>query len=317
MTKNKDELRVFYLEFNYPNLFGYDNLFNIYINQKKSLPDIKSSYKIDYKNIQFMLSFYKIPIRGHSEGALESMNKREKTNIERYGFKNILSKGTIKYDERNKTVKEKYGVDNVFQIPEIMDRIQNDELYIERYGLTRVELIRKNTLNYFNSLNDEQKKDWHNKMSKSFSNKISKMNKGKITESKIENKVESCFIDIGILYIKQFMILIDQTNACYFYDFYIPSLNMIIEINGDYWHANPSKYQPTYKFRGQTALEKWEKDKNKNNKAIEMGYNIICIWESEIKKLKTEQLINYLIVKIGIYSEINILKEEMILIHQK
>ena len=35
------ELKKLYLEFNYPNVFKYKNLIELYVNKKMSLPDIK------------------------------------------------------------------------------------------------------------------------------------------------------------------------------------------------------------------------------------------------------------------------------------
>ena len=32
----------------------------------------------------------------------------------------------------------------------------------------------------------------------------------------------------------------------YFFDFYIPELNFVIELNGDYWHCKPDKYSCDY-----------------------------------------------------------------------
>jgi len=170
--KSNKELRAAYLVFNIPELFEYENLVDIYENKKKSLPDIKSVYKIDYKNIQFMLRFYNIPIRGKSEGCRLSTNKKEKTCLEKYGAKNVLSKGTIKYDKRNETIKEKYGVDNVFQIKEVIEKIQDDSYYIKKYGLTRKELISINAKKFWSSLTKEER-------SEIFKNFYSKGNKGK------------------------------------------------------------------------------------------------------------------------------------------
>lgn len=303
LSKSTDELRAYYFEYNYPKLFSYDNLVEIYINNEKSLPDIKSEFNIDYKNIQFMLNFYKIPIRGHSEGAQSSMKKREQTNIVKYGAKNVLSKDTVAYRKKIKTIKEKYGVENVFQIKEIIERINNDKIYLEKYGMTKIELIRKNSLNYYHSLDNNEKKLWHERMGRSFYSKVSKANKNKVAQSKLENTVESCFIEMKIEFDRQFIIS-NEDNNYYFYDFYIKSLNLIIEINGDYWHANPLIYDESYVIRdGYTAGDKWNKDKKKMDLALKNGYDIICIWENEIKKLKKEELKTYLISKISIYSK--------------
>jgi hypothetical protein len=96
------ELKKLYLEHNFPDVFSYEKLFDVYINKKMSLPDIKKSYGIDYSLTLFMLEQYNIPKRSFSEATINSMEKREKTNLERYGAKNVLSKGTEKYDKKTK-----------------------------------------------------------------------------------------------------------------------------------------------------------------------------------------------------------------------
>jgi very-short-patch-repair endonuclease len=60
---------------------------------------------------------------------------------------------------------------------------------------------------------------------------------------------------------------------------------IIIEINGDYIHANPkifkdsdTIYLPGNKY---TAKEKWNKDNSRKEKLEKMGYRVIIIWESD------------------------------------
>lgn len=56
----KEELDILYLEHNYPDLFTLDNLREIYINQKMSLPKIKEKYGVWYRDTLFMLDVYGI-----------------------------------------------------------------------------------------------------------------------------------------------------------------------------------------------------------------------------------------------------------------
>jgi hypothetical protein len=54
---------------------------------------------------------------------VESINSKIKeTNLKKYGAINPLSKGTTPFEKRNRTVKEKYGVDNVFQHTDIKQK---------------------------------------------------------------------------------------------------------------------------------------------------------------------------------------------------
>lgn len=190
------ELKKMYLEYNYPDVFGYDNLYNIYINQKMSLPDIKKIYNISYRITLFMLSVYEIQARNHSEGAFMSMDKRENTNIERYGAKNVLSKGTIKYDKRNKTVRDKYGVDNVFQIPEIIEKINDDNYYLGMYNMTLSELRSKNHLIFWKSITGEERINFIN-ISNMLSNKtnLEKYGGHPIKNVDIQNKIKAANLE--------------------------------------------------------------------------------------------------------------------------
>ena len=58
--------------------------------------------------------------------------------------------------------------------------------------------------------------------------------------------------------------------------------NKLIEVNGDYWHANPGKYKETSVFhfpRGQfTSQQIWEQDKHKLQVAQDAGYTIMLVW---------------------------------------
>lgn len=155
---SKDELRVYYLEHNFPLIATKENLINQYIVEKLSLNELYKIHGIDFNSIKFLLNYHNLKIRSYSEGAKNSMDKREKTNIERYGTKNVLCKGTEKYHKRNKTVKEKYGVDNVFQIPELIEKINSDEIYLEKYGMGVSEFRKNVTSKFWNSFENEEEK---------------------------------------------------------------------------------------------------------------------------------------------------------------
>jgi G:T-mismatch repair DNA endonuclease (very short patch repair protein) len=72
------------------------------------------------------------------------------------------------------------------------------------------------------------------------------------------------------------------------FDIFIPTINLLIEYNGDYWHCNPNKYLSDYfnHKKNKTAKEIWEYDLNKLYLAKNNGYNCLVIWESDYKKNK-------------------------------
>jgi len=68
------------------------------------------------------------------------------------------------------------------------------------------------------------------------------------------------------------------------FDYYIPSANMICEVDGDYWHGNPEKYEVLNEIQKRaTKNDKW-----KDTIAKGMGYGIFRVWESELKDNRKE-----------------------------
>jgi very-short-patch-repair endonuclease len=63
------------------------------------------------------------------------------------------------------------------------------------------------------------------------------------------------------------------------YDFYIPSENMLVEIDGIYWHGRGLVYEELNETQKLNRLN----DNKKTCIARENGYNLLRIWEDEIK----------------------------------
>ena len=64
------------------------------------------------------------------------------------------------------------------------------------------------------------------------------------------------------------------------FDFYIPSKNMIVEIHGDYWHANPLIYEN--KELNKTQIRNVKNDKFKTTLAKGSGYSFYVLWEYDL-----------------------------------
>ena len=64
------------------------------------------------------------------------------------------------------------------------------------------------------------------------------------------------------------------------FDFYIPKINLLVEVDGDYWHGNPRVYDPDDKiFYGKTFGELYEKTLKREEFLISCGYSLVTIWE--------------------------------------
>lgn len=239
-SKGDANYRYVYIIHNYPEL-NKETINRFYNLEKWSLPMIAKKFNIDFNSICYLICYHGYKIRSISESLKtpEARKKISDTNLKRYGAINPLSKNTPAYHKRNKTVLERYGCDNVFQV-----------------------------LNRFVDCNTFHQKS-----------KISRLNKS----------LYAILEELGVVYSKEFPLhYIDNTgkNRWKFYDTKVGSL--LIEINGDYWHANPMKYKADHVFvfpkSTVSACELWEADRFKQDLAIHNGYNFLCIWETEIKQ---------------------------------
>jgi len=85
------------------------------------------------------------------------------------------------------------------------------------------------------------------------------------------------------------------------YDILLNFTNIVVEINGDYWHANHEKYLPddeiSYHNIGKIkASSVWERDRKKKENAEKYGYKVIYIWESEINRAKKNGNLDFFIL---------------------
>lgn len=83
---------------------------------------------------------------------------------------------------------------------------------------------------------------------------------------------------------------IRNTREVFFYDCYIKKLKLIIEFNGDVFHANPEMFCesdcPNPYRKDLTSKEIWDFDKKKLDLARTKGYNIIVVWEKDYRQNK-------------------------------
>ena len=102
----------------------------------------------------------------------------------------------------------------------------------------------------------------------------------KILSHRKMNKLEKLVADIldfnQIRYTFQFFI--NKNGTCKSYDFKLKDSNIILEIDGDFWHGNESS---NVKYIDYKKVQ--ENDKLKTRLAKKEGFRIIRLWESDIK----------------------------------
>jgi very-short-patch-repair endonuclease len=97
--------------------------------------------------------------------------------------------------------------------------------------------------------------------------------------SKLEEDFAHNFLDkLGVKYVYQF----EAKDIKRFFDFYLPDENLILEIDGDFWHGNPEKYDKD-ELRGHQKRAQ-RVDEHKTKWALLHGMPILRFWESDIRK---------------------------------
>jgi G:T-mismatch repair DNA endonuclease (very short patch repair protein) len=103
----------------------------------------------------------------------------------------------------------------------------------------------------------------------------------KIFQNKPMNKLEKLvaeYLDgLGIKYTFQFFI--NSNGICKSYDFKLKNSNLILEVHGDYWHGGKGVERHVFNVN-----ETIENDKLKKKIANDMGYEVVVVWESELKE---------------------------------
>jgi very-short-patch-repair endonuclease len=73
------------------------------------------------------------------------------------------------------------------------------------------------------------------------------------------------------------------------YDFYLEDYNMLIEVDGDYFHCNPEVFEEANKMQ----IRNQKNDKFKDVLAKGLGYLIERVWENDLKNNYEETKIRF------------------------
>ncbi len=93
-----------------------------------------------------------------------------------------------------------------------------------------------------------------------------------LIDSSIEVKIQDFLKELNISFLTHQYMEIEHGYQC---DILIPSMNLIIECDGDYWHKYPIGR---------------EIDKIRTNELVSKGFYVLRLWEHDIKVMTLEQL---------------------------
>ena len=107
-----------------------------------------------------------------------------------------------------------------------------------------------------------------------------------LKDSSIEVKIQNFLKKLGIEFFTHQYINIKHAYQC---DILIPSMNLIIECDGEFIHCNPLKYSPDFvrfpRYETKTAKDIWKLDNARTKELIEKGFKVLRLWEFEIKEM--------------------------------
>ena len=103
------------------------------------------------------------------------------------------------------------------------------------------------------------------------------------TKSKLEQKFEDMMKEVGVQFLNQFPL------DGYLFDFYIPKHNVLIEVDGDWYHCNPDIHpKPIHEIQKFVT----ENDNKKNEVVKDNNITLLRFWENDINNnpetIKTE-----------------------------
>lgn len=266
-------------------------------------------YNFDFADVYRMMKDRDIPRRTVQESTRseQRLNAFKKTCLEKYGAENVLSKGTSVYEKRNQTVKEKYGVDNVFQLDDVKEKIKSS--IFEHYGdyqgfydYMKEKFLKKYGVENPWQIDYVQKKCMETKLENYGSVNCSNTH----MNSSIHRKVSEFLSSLNIQHENENTKLIRYYDDAGKLHWPVPDIhllgqfsNIIIEVNGNYWHANPKLYKENdliRRFGGYVkAGDIWEKDLERNHHIEKLGYKVLVIWEDEIENgTFCEKILNFL-----------------------
>ena len=279
----KDQIKLKFLKYNFGNNI-LENVCNDYKNLY-SLPMLKEKYEgIDNKSVSFLLSLKNEKLRSISESANKiSKEKSKQTNLKRWGVENPSQSQEIK-DKKAATFMKHYGVDNIWKLSDYNKKCA--ELHPETHAI-HMQKLHNGCKQFWINITDDELKEWTKKVSKG-------IERNGYYHSKLEDRFCSILNNLNISYIRQYHL----KGSTHPYDFRLCDSKIIIEINGDYWHANPKKYNENDEIKFprigyKKVKDIWELDKKYINHANNCGFKVINIWEDTMNKMTNEELSNY------------------------
>jgi len=220
----------------------------------------------------------------HSKNFIHGYDEEWHENFKKEQSERIKNNPVAK--EKNAFCREHYETEGEYRKAQTRDLDWFQSKYGEEEGEIRWKAKTEKWLNTLNSKSDEEK---------------SEINKKKIWKKGMISDLEKEIVEKIRISIPEIQHQFQVRNGTKWFVYDVFYNNKIIEINGDYWHANPLKYKKDdfNSMMKMTSETIWKKDEIKKEWAIQHGYEVLTIWEQEFKTNPNETIqkcINYLMV---------------------
>ncbi len=275
-------------------------------------------------------------------GAPESLEKIKNTNLNKYGVDHVWKNKDIRKKCQD-TLKERYGVTSTFVLESskktISDRYGEDNIMktdigksmlkescVNKYGTDNImktgigkERLKESCLKKYGVEHVWKDKSIHDKCVNSFKNNTGysspiyipgvlqkiydrKKKNGTFNTSKPEEEL--------YLYIKEKFPLVERQYKCdrypYNCDFYIPDIDMFIELQGNWTHGN-HPYN-SFCIEDQEILQEW-KTKSKDHPYYINAINTWCVRDVQKRNTAKENHLNY--IELFMQEDINLLLNKL------
>jgi G:T-mismatch repair DNA endonuclease (very short patch repair protein) len=296
-TKNKygissDELRFNIFKESYGDITSEEKLKDYYLVREYSLPMLLNEFKLPYGTTLFLLKYHGIQARGSKESTKIGASRAKETNLRKYGVDQTFKVKEFD-DKRKKTYQEKYGVDNPFTGGVCIRNL--DQIYLKKYGVTHKEYKSLKSKQAWEGKTEDEREKWLNDSLLSDKSKCNLLASTGKSVSKPEILIGKLLMEEGFNITSQYKV------GRYAFDYKLNDYNILIEFNGDIFHANPEKYlkDDYIPFLKKYVKDIWDRDNKKIKFAKDKNYDTIVIWESEVRNKSEEQIKDIIYDKIS------------------
>lgn len=296
-------VRLSFLRFNSerPDLVESSEFHRLYEVERRSANELGKLLGLSQSSVHWLLREFGLKTRSVKDSCdAIRLGKIQDTCRGRYGVDNPSQSEEVKI-RKVEAFRKNHGVDNVFQALWFKEHLRLTMQ--ERYGAGSLPNRHGRMQEWWDSQTEARKKLHMKPAQRGYLNWLSSLTEEELHahhasqasklvsnyNSRLEQRVAGILSTAGIPHLPQ------KWVAKRSYDFWISSSKVLIEVNGDFWHANPDTYHAddTLSFPGgpATAASVWARDLLKMELAQRYGYQVLTLWETDMKKMSDEDLL--------------------------